>query len=246
MLKIRAAALCLFLAVSADVQAQQEGMLLPPGANVLPQQDAQHYIRTLRQLIGVIKYCGSSGHLTDAMAKEAVAHTQDTLLLITTGRNPTPEEAEAADAAEKMGAAGKVGPSMDIAERAKQMGTTPAQLCQDMHAKMAASILSAQDDEKRVIQEIYENVRNQIGITRYCGEHGHITPARAEVAGSLRKESPPEQTPAAIASADAAEMEGAAGKFGLSPPVIDLADMGPGAAAALCDTLVSGFAGETK
>jgi hypothetical protein len=202
-------------------------MLLPPGANVLPQQDAQHYIRTLRQLIGVIKYCGSSGHLTDAMAKEAVAHTQDTLLLITTGRNPTPEEAEAADAAEKMGA-------------------TPAQLCQDMHAKMAASILSAQDDEKRVIQEIYENVRNQIGITRYCGEHGHITPARAEVAGSLRKESPPEQTPAAIASADAAEMEGAAGKFGLSPPVIDLADMGPGAAAALCDTLVSGFAGETK
>lgn len=234
MLKIPATAFCALLAAGADVQAQQ--------------QDAQHYIETLRNGIGIIRYCQGNGHLTFAMASEAIAPMESTLGLLSQGRNATPEQVEAADAAEKNGAAGKVGPaSTDISENAKQMNTTTAQLCQDMHAKIAASIVPDEDDYKRALVEVYENVRNKIGVTHYCGARGHIIPTRAEeVASALRNKLPPEQPPEATASGDAAEKEGTAGKFGRSPSQIDLVEMGPQAAAGMCEMLVSNFAEEAK
>jgi hypothetical protein len=245
MLKIPATALCLLLAASANVQAQQPGLLVPPGADVqAQQQDAQYYIETLRNGIGILKHCQSSGHLTPDMANEAIAYMEGTLNLF----SPTPEQMEAGAAAEKKGADGKVGPaSVDIAESAKEMGATPALLCQDMHAKIMASTVSDEEDYKQALQEAYQNARNKIGVIRYCGEKGHIAPARAQdVANILQQKLPPDQNQGAVASGDAAEKEGAAGKFGLLPPQIDLVEMGPQAAAMMCETFVSSFAEEKK
>jgi hypothetical protein len=243
--KIPATALCLLLAAGANVQAQQPGMLMPPGV-VPPKEDGQYYIEVLRNVIGIIRYCQSSGYLEPAQANEAVAVVKGSLDLLTRGRESTPEQTEAADAAEKKGAAGKTGPaSTDIGENAKQMDTTVAHECRIMHARMTGSIVADEEDYKRALQDVYKDVRNKIGVTHYCREQGHIPPAKAdEVSASLRSGISWEQTPGEIASGNVAEKEGTAGKFGLSPPLIDLVEMVPKAAADMCETLVSKFAEE--
>jgi hypothetical protein len=223
------------------------GLLLAAGAGMPAKAqetaDGLGQYEIIRNGMGILKYCQSSGHITAGMANEALAIYQSALDPVTSSL--TPEQKAAGDAAEKHGREGLAGgpKAPDFAEHARLMRTTPVALCQDTHRRIVTR-------EGLPRQEAYEHARNQIGLMHYCRDKGHIPPARAEEAiGSFQRLLPqllPGQNPEAAASGDAAEKDGVAGKWG-PPPRMDIKGLAPMmSAASMCQTLSSGIDRKAK
>jgi hypothetical protein len=105
------------------------GLLLAAGAGMpaMAQEtdDGLGQYEIIRNGMGILKYCESSGHITAGMANEALAIYQSALDPVSSSL--TPEQKAAGDAAEKHGREGLAGgpQAPDFAETARRMRTTP-------------------------------------------------------------------------------------------------------------------------